>query len=504
MSILESRRHHLGEESELARQSSSQLEPQHVPAPTEEPAPEILEALSAPQSTIQDTKSNSQHETVNDEFRMPKKASLIIVVLANILLQMSFFIIVSSSHEYAEYLGGNSTFSGVVIGIPTLFSGLALLPLLRIDGGGYKLPLHIACGASIVGHILYSCAYPVRWLYLILIGRMVSGLAFTFWMYCKRYCSDARIVGVRRRTTLASFLVMGQGVGMSAGPFFGGLLYKVGFKNRIFNGFTSPGWIMAGVWLIFWICVALFFEDVPKEPAPLPAPVLQETEKLSEKANGGEVTVTTVKKDSESLNSETFSMTWGQWGVVACMCWFAMTCFFILGAWESNLPVFGADESNLHWSPFAAGNFIALGGVAAFPFLLLNMYMAGRAQDRHILAFGSFLGLAALLTFLALIRSDKVTYPAVFMCWWAVALGFNLASTAPVSLLSKQLPPSWNGRTSLVIQYSYYTGRVTGAIWGGSGVKIGMMNYVGLEIAFVGIGAVLFMGLWRDLKAKTG
>jgi hypothetical protein len=55
-----------------------------------------------------------------------------------------------------------------------------------------------------------------------------------------------------------------------------------------------------------------------------------------------------------------------------------------------------------------------------------------------------------------------------------------------------------------VIQYSYYTGRVTGAIWGGAGVKIGMLNYVGLEIAFIGIGAVLFMGLWRDLKAKTG
>ena len=155
MSICESRRHHIGEESELARRPSSQLEPQHTPAPAEEPTSDILEALSAPQSTLQDTKSDSQHETVNDEFRMPKKASLIIVVLANILLQvrlylsgfsphhgierhssqMSFFIIVSSSHEYAEYLGGNSTFSGVVIGIPTLFSGLALLPLLRIDGG---------------------------------------------------------------------------------------------------------------------------------------------------------------------------------------------------------------------------------------------------------------------------------------------------------------------------------------------------------------------------------
>ena len=54
------------------------------------------------------------------------------------------------------------------------------------------------------------------------------------------------------------------------------------------------------------------------------------------------------------------------------------------------------------------------------------------------------------------------------------------------------------------IQVSNYMGRVTGAVWGGSGVKVGMLNYLGLEIAIIGIGAVMFMTLWRELKAKTG
>jgi len=54
---------------------------------------------------------------------------------------------------------------------------------------------------------------------------MVSGFSFTFFMYSKRYCSDPRIVGVRRRTTLAGFLVVGQVVGFSLGPFLGGLLW---------------------------------------------------------------------------------------------------------------------------------------------------------------------------------------------------------------------------------------------------------------------------------------
>lgn len=56
----------------------------------------------------------------------------------------------------------------------------------------------------------------------------------------------------------------------------------------------------------------------------------------------------------------------------------------------------------------------------------------------------------------------------------------------------------------LAIQYSNYTGRVTGAVWGGSGVKVGMINYIGLEIAIIGVGALMFMTLWRELKAKTG
>ncbi|KXN83007.1 hypothetical protein AN958_01942 [Leucoagaricus sp. SymC.cos] len=469
---------------------------------------------------------DSSEETLIDpeELKLPKISSLVIVVITNLLLQVSFFIIVSSSNEYAQHLGGDATFSGVVIGIPTAISALALLPLLRYDKGGYSLPLNVSCGASILGHILYACAYKANFLYLILIGRIVNGFGFTMWMYCKRYCSDARIVGVRRRTTLASFLVMGQGLGMSLGPFAGGLFYKVGFKNSLFNGFTSPAWVMAAVWAIFWIFVRLFYVDVPEDarypdhPMQLPA---SDATKPAERVQNADIIPndsekTTPSKDalSSSLPNlhptsrlsflQKYQMTPRQWGVLGCMCWFAMTCFFILGAWEANLPVFGSVTPQFHWSPTAAGNFIALGGITAFPFLILNIFLIRRIEDRKILALGSCFGLSSLLVFLSLLRSGKINYASMFMCWWAAALGFNIASTVPVSLLSKQLPPRWNGWLSLAIQYSMYTGRVTGAIWGGSGVKVGMMVYTGVEIAFIGIGMVMFMVLWDGLKAKKG
>lgn len=141
--------------------------------------------------------------------------------------------LVPTSDEYARYLGGSSTFSGIVIGIPTVGAGLALWPMVRYDKGNYKMALHVACATNILGSIFYAMAYRLDFLYLILIGRIVSGVGQTGSMYAKRYCSDSRIVGVRQRTTLASWLVITQGLGISAGPFLGGLGYQVGFSNEI-------------------------------------------------------------------------------------------------------------------------------------------------------------------------------------------------------------------------------------------------------------------------------
>jgi hypothetical protein len=330
-------------------------------------------------------------------------------------------------------------------------------------------------------------------------------------MYNKKYCSDARMVGIRRRTTLGSWIVITQGLGMSLGPFAGGLLYKVGFKNRVFNGYTSPGWIMAAVWAVFWVCAIKWYEDPQPEPEDtFELQTLNSVSlppKLGSSGQDFDITVTSSPQTEAALPSPpkvAYVMSLGQWGVVICMCWFAMSCWFILGAWEANLPVYGASMPAFHWSPFAAGNFIALGGICAFPFLLANLFIARRIEDRHLLAFGTALGLAGLVILVSLLQTHKVSYGSLFVSWWSVALGFNLASTVTVSLLSKQLPARWNGRSSLAIQYSNYLGRVTGAVWGGSGVKVGMTGYAGLEMGLVGIGTVLFCVLWRDLKAKRG
>jgi MFS family permease len=294
--------------------------------------------------------------------------------------------------------------------------------------------------AAILGNIFYALAYRVNNLYLILFGRIVCGISFTNFMYNKRYCSDPRLVGVRRRTQLASWLVIGQGIGFSAGPFLGGLLYKIGFSNDVFNGYTSPGWLMVVLWVIFLAISIFTLEDVPP-----PNPAVQRRESI-------ELSTAPLQTPlpSPAMPDPIFRMSRGQWGVVACMCWHAFTCFFILGGWEANIPVFTNATAPFHYSPFAAGNFIALGGVASFPVLFLNVFFARRMQDRHILATGSALGLTGLLITLATLKTGTVSFGSLFVGWFLIALGFNLASTVTMSLLSKQLPGDWNLRNSIV------------------------------------------------------
>lgn len=295
------------------------------------------------------------------------------------------------------------------------------------------------------------------------------GVSFTFFMYTKKYCSDPRIVGIRRRTTLAAYLVVGQGTGLSLGPFLGGALYRIGFgpngDRLIFNGFTSPGWLMAAAWLLFWGAVTLFFEDVQETSPRTRLSHTSEIELQLRPQPQEQSTNTSTAQFSRPISSqdvddrEVFVLGPSHWGVIITMSWFAMTCFFILGSWEANIPIFAASpESSLGYSPFKSGNLIAIGGATTFPLLLANIFVGKMIQDRVTLAMGSFIGTVGLIVFEALlIKSSKsITFATLLVSWMFVALGFNLSTTCTLSLLSKKLPGEWNGRVSTMIQCSNY------------------------------------------------
>ena len=97
-----------------------------------------------------------EEQFIESELRLPSYKSLFVAIGGNalfqasfpisnyhkstrslipIVTQFSFFIIVSSASAYAEHLGGSAVFSGLIIGIPTVFSGITLIFMTRLDKG---------------------------------------------------------------------------------------------------------------------------------------------------------------------------------------------------------------------------------------------------------------------------------------------------------------------------------------------------------------------------------
>ncbi|GAO49928.1 MFS general substrate transporter [Saitoella complicata NRRL Y-17804] len=447
----------------------------------------------------------SEERSLDPDFKLPHLPSLTIILLSNVLLQLSFYITIPSLSSFTRHLGGTNTFSGLCIGIPPLLAVALTYPVLRLGRGHYTFPLHLCCGSMLVGNILYGCAYRAHSLWMMFAGRLAFGGGFVFFMYQKRFVADGRYVGVRRRTTLSGSLVVGQGVGTILGPWLGGVLYKVGFGNEVFTGYTAQAWILAAMWLVFWFFAWRYFkEEDPSIVSTLSTTSLPPSSEpqTNDKEKEGAITDLTSAAPTEPLTPFTLSLRVKF--PMALMSFYACMAFFVLSSWEAFIPVYAASAPQFLWSPLSSGNFMALGGLAAFPFLLLNVFAARRVQDRWILVGMSLFGIGGLAIFLSTHETGKVTYAPFFITWFMTVLAFNTLTSIPVSLLSKHLPPEWVTRTSIMVQMSMYTGRVTGAVWGGAGMKVGPVAELALEMGLVGLGVAGVVVLWGGLMAKKG
>ncbi|KAN0064340.1 hypothetical protein ACQY0O_002535 [Thecaphora frezii] len=450
---------------------------------------------------------------------LPPLASGLIVLAMNFLLNITFFIIVPTSASYANDLGASTWFSGLTIGISTVVAGAFLIPFSRCYTHAYRFPFLFSSVCFVVGEVIYALAGRAQTAWLMFVGRIVLGAGFVSWMFVKRYMTDPAVVGTARRTMMSACLVTTQAGGMAIGPFVGGLLSKrlvqMTDNTRVWNGFTASGWIMAGVWMAFFAAIWCFFREpvtAPKEEAPVAlrpmasvaATAATATAKVEDSSTTGvKVTLWTLRRhlDRYQLYS------------VLVMCWFSMVNFFVLGAWESNIPVFG--RPRFGWSEYDAGNMIALGGIATLPILFGLVFVARYLQDRHILAVGLLLGMLGPSLHLGTLHgitkteaqirnATRVTFGTFFTAWFLVALGYNMLTTITVSLLSKQIPAHLNAYSSLLIQLSNYTGRISGALWGSTVYDVGQLSIVWLELTVTIVGTMMIGLLWRRMAAQKG
>ncbi|KAJ1017845.1 hypothetical protein NDA16_005161 [Ustilago loliicola] len=444
-----------------------------------------------------------------------------IVLILNFLLNMTFFIIVPISAAYANELGASTWFSGLTIGISTFIASCFLVPFSTRYNRVYRFPFLFSSVCIFTGEIVYALAGVADTAWLMFLGRIILGAGFVSWMYVKKYMTDAAVVGTQRRTMMSACLVTTQVGGMAVGPWIGGVLSKkvrpMTDESRIWNGFTASGWLMAGVFAVFFAVTLLFFKD----PIASSAPIQVELAPLSAStvATGTSAPLKTEKKeksggDEPTLRSMLRELNATQKFSVMTMCWFSMVNFLVLGAWEANIPVFG--HLRFGWSEYNAGNVIALGGLATMPFLFALVFAAKHLQDRLILAAGLLFGLLGLSLHMGSLESatksavsrlgmlTSLNLGSFFTSWFLVALGYNMLTTVTLSLLSKQIPAKYNGLTSTVIQLSNYSSRISGALWGSTIYQVGQFSIVSLELAVTLIGTFLIGFMWRKMDVQRG
>ncbi|KAK0528718.1 hypothetical protein OC842_004471 [Tilletia horrida] len=501
----------------------------------------ITEAIPAVQD-VEDARAIADHE----ERKLPPTAYLAIIVGMNLFMNVSFFIIVPSAPAYATYLGAPTWFSGLCIGISTATAGVLLYPVSRRYSLAYKTPMSASCVCFVFGHIIYSLAGLADTAWLMAVGRIIGGSGYVSWMLVKRYITDSRIVGTRRRTMLSAWLVTSQVFGMAIGPFCGGLLTKIGTirqSGKIWNGFSSPSWLMAGVWAAFLVAITLVFEDPPnsdpkttlcedlkrlfgqqraespdaielgkdpsapvdKKPAIPQAPGYLVDSAQSDRISAlppTRIETTLLDAGSADTKADRTQLSPAQWASLGMMCWFAMDTFFTLGAWEANIPVFSADFPGLNWTEEKAGNILALAAIIVLPILFALVFLAKYIQDRVILATGIVIGLSGLIIHMITLTpglEHSISFGSFFASWLLVALGYNMMSTVTLSLLSKQVPPQFNNYTSLIIQLSNYSGRLGGAFWGTAVEQVGQRSILSLELGLTLFGTLGAIILWSKM-----
>ncbi|SJX64726.1 uncharacterized protein SRS1_15543 [Sporisorium reilianum f. sp. reilianum] len=448
---------------------------------------------------------------------VPRVSQSAIVLVLNFLLNVTFFIIVPTSAPYANELGASTWFSGLTVGVSVVVSGLLLVPF-SLRYRAYRFPMLFGAVCIMVGEVVYALAGVANSAWLMFAGRVIIGAGFVSWRYVKSYFTDAAVVGTNKRTMMAACLVTSQVGGMAVGPFIGGLLSKqvrpMTDEHRLWNGYTASGWLMVGVFAVFFVATWCVFRDPVQTPTPSPprielaalatTPGAPTRSKDAAEAASQEPTLRGMFRDLNS--SQKFS--------VLTMCWFSMVNFLVLGAWEVNIPLFG--HLRFGWSEYNAGNVIALGGLATMPIMFALVFAARYIQDRHILAAGTLLGLLGLSLHMGALENpaksavgrlgtlDSLNFGSFFTSWSLVALGYNALTTVTLALLSKQLPAKYNGLTSTVIQLSNNVGRISGALWGATIYQVGQFSIVSLELAVTLIGTCLIGFMWRNMNVRSG
>ncbi|EPY52739.1 MFS transporter [Schizosaccharomyces cryophilus OY26] len=487
--VMLSHRRHVPESRPLRRDSMLNR------AGNEEPFTENIELHTLPskqkQTQIEDedeitTTQTGPYYPEEDPDKYPPKRSIALILINNLMSEMSATTALPISAAYTQYLGGTDAFSGLVIGIPTLVSLVLMYPMLRFanpkSANGYTLyfrPMFTSCFAHIIGHLLYSLAYRAHWIYLILIGRMFNGIGFTMFLYHKKYLSDKEFVGRNKSTFLSTLNILAQTLGFMSGAFIGGTLAKASrnIHSPYWNEYTAGSWFMLIAWGVYMVFLKSFFIEILPE---------NNRSVTHREGTSGEQTVRL------SLIQKIF---------VSFLFLTAFVCYFTIMGYQTSIPIYAGRLYN--YNAFQTGNFLALSSLVIAPFILLSTFLSKWLEDRQIMLLGVLIGIIALVLHLILDAVHKIPVQPYFLLYSVMSFGFSVGSAPLVSLSSKQLHPKFQILVSIVVQVGVSLADTVGAITGGAIYNITTIGFIAMNLGLAVLVFIELLCLWNSIKEKT-
>jgi len=418
--------------------------------------PRDVQAPRMPSSPVASAESSQAQQSAGDE-RMPPWPAYLLIQYINMLLVINIVIVVPTAEQYAEKLGADTLFSGLVVSLTPFAAALGvILNRWMLSFSDMKTVLMIMVTGSVVGNLIYAIAGLTKSKYSLLVARFLIGLC-SAQMF--PHCYIGKVVGIRHRSRAMFHFQVSSMSGYVLGPLIAwGLevfLKELRIENLLLDSDTAPGWLMAGLYFALMLKLFLIFESPSAEPPSAEASRL--------------VSVAT---------TSSHGLRW--WGLLACLCATVVATISI-----AMIEVFAINvaENEWAWSVQAAALFLAALMACNIPICFLAGKMTKTWEDCQGLLVACGLGiLVTPLLFCFGLRS---------MPWRIVVPSFGLMLTPGVNMLlrgfsmssiTKLVPPELKDTASAIVMCSACLSRGTGALLGSvldpnslGGVQLGLL-----------------------------
>jgi len=218
--------------------------------------------------------SNSSEYVYDEKFWGGIDTPSMILNLTSILLYtVNYYIIAPTANHYAVVLGADGAYGATLIGASS-FSAIiaAILYSYWYTTSSFKSALLFSTLCPLCGNLIYGLAISYDSMAMAISGRFLCGFGSAE-VINRQLISTC--VSFAQITRASAFFVAASAMGMSIGPLIAAILDDTAGRDFlidlhlpftpaggiIFNSVTSPGFVMAILWLLEFLFLLFFFAE---------------------------------------------------------------------------------------------------------------------------------------------------------------------------------------------------------------------------------------------------